>query len=176
MLYSMTFNAHDDGYVGKAFECALKTLLERKNANRVSPAGKTDFVYNRRYYEVKQNGGVAQYDANKKAFSGSRRIIYATHIVNTVTDNGNGTITVTLDLEQTEFFVLDREVFTAYLESTNGIKVNSSRGTMNIQTMYNYTKNAYHGARGKKLEKWARENALQDEILDILFDRIYGED
>ena len=176
MLYSMTFNAHDDGYVGKAFECALKTLLERKNANRVSPAGKTDFVYNRRYYEVKQNGGVAQYDMTKKTFSGSRRIIYATHIVNTVTDNGNGTITVTLDLGQTEFFVLDREVFTAYLESTNGIKVNASRGTMNIQTMYNYTKNAYHGARGKKLEAWARENGLEDDILDILFDKIYGED
>lgn len=176
MMYSMTFNAHDDGYVGKAFECALKTLLDRKNADKVSPAGKTDFIYNRHHYEVKQNGGVAQYDMGKKAFSGTPRIIYATHIVNTVTDNGNGTITVTLDLEQTEFFVLDREVFTAYLKSTNSIKVNASRGTMNIQTMYNYKKNAYHGARGKELEKWARKNALQDEILGILFDKIYGED
>ena len=176
MLYSKTFHASDEGYVGKAFECALKTLLNRKNADRVSPAGKTDFIYNHNYYEVKQNGGVAKYDLEKGAFSGSRRIIYATHIANTVTDNGDGTITVTLDLESTEFFVLDREVFTAYLESTNGLKVNVSRGTMNIQTMYNYTKNAYHGARGKNLEAWARANSLEDDILDVLFDKIYGED
>lgn len=176
MMYSMTFNEHDDGYIGKAFECALKTLLNRKNADRVSPAGRTDFVYNHRYYEVKQNGGVAKYDMTSNAFRGSRRIIYATHIENTVTNNGNGTITVTLDLENTEFFVLDRETFTAYLESTNGIKINASRGTCNIQTMYNYTKNAYHGARGKKLEAWARANHLDDDILDILFDKIYTED
>ena len=176
MLYYQIFNKEDDGKIGKAFECALKTILERKNADKVSPAGKTDFIYNRKYYEVKQNGGVAKYDAAKGAFKGSKRIIYATHICNTIIDNGNGTVTVCLDLEQTEFFVLDRDTFTAYLESTNSIKVNASRGTENIQTMWNYTKNAYHGARGKKLEAWARQNGLDDDILDILFDRIYEED
>lgn len=176
MLYSKTFHASDDGYVGKAFEYALKTLLDRKNADRISPAGRTDFIYGGKYYEVKQNGGVAKYSDYDGFFRGSRRIIYATHIVNTVTDNGDDTVTVTIDLEQTEFFILDRQVFIDYLISTNGLKVNASRGTMNIQTMYNYTKNAYHGARGKKLEEWARKNSLEDDILDVLFDKIYGED
>ena len=176
MTFTKTFNANDDGYIGKAWEYALKTILDRKHSDRLSPAGRTDFIYNKRFYEVKQNGGVAKYCEYDGMFRGSTRIIYATHIENTVVDNGNGTITVTLDLEQTEFFVLDRKTFIEYLESTNGLKVNESRGTMNIQTMYNYSKNAYHGARGKKLEQWARENQLNDDIIDVLFDKIYTDD
>lgn len=176
MTFTKTFDAHDDGYVGKAFEYALKAILERKNANRISPAGRTDFIYNSNYYEVKTNGGVAKYSEYDGFFRGSRRIIYATHVANTVVDNGNGSITVTIDLESTEFFVLDRKKFIDYLKATNGIKFNESRGTYNIQTMYNYTKDAYHGARGKKLEAWARQNGLEDNILDVLFDKIYGEE
>jgi hypothetical protein len=176
MIIEKTFNENDDGYVGKAWEYALKILLERKNADRISPAGRTDFIYNHSYYEVKQNGGVARYSEYDGMFRGSSKIIYATHIENTVTNNGNGTITVTLDLENTEFFVLDRKKFIAYLESTNGLKVNESRNTVNIQTMYNYTKNAYHGKRGKNLEEWARKNSLKDDILDILFDKIYTDE
>lgn len=176
MEFKYTFNEFDDGYVGKAWEFALKSLLERKNAHRISPAGRTDFIYNHNFYEVKQNGGVAQYSDFDGMFRGSKRIIYATHIENTVVNNGNGTITVSLDLENTEFFVLDRKTFIGYLESTNGLKVNKGRGTCNIQTMYNYKKNAYHGARGKKLEEWARDNGLNDDILDVLFDKIYTDD
>lgn len=175
-MYQKIFNQNDDGCIGKAFECAMKDILKRKNADEVSPAGSCDFIFNRKHYEVKQNGGVAKYDVNKKAFSGSNTIIYATHIANTIINNGDGTITVCIDLENTEFFVLNRQVFFSYLEDTNGLKVNASRGTVNIQTMYNYSKNAYHGARGKKLEQWARQNGLDDNILDVLFDRIYTEE
>lgn len=176
MIIEKAFNENDDGYIGKAWEYALKVLLERKNAYRISPAGRTDFVYNGQYYEVKQNGGVARYSEYDGMFRGSKRIIYATHIENTVTHNGDGTITVALDLENTEFFVLDRKKFIAYLKETNGLKINESRGTMNIQTMYNYTKNAYHGKRGKDLEKWARQNGLEDDILNVLFDKIYTDE
>lgn len=176
MIIERTFDEKDDGYVGKAWEYALKFLLERKNAERISPAGRTDFIYNSQYYEVKQNGGVAKYSEYDGFFRGSKRIIYATHIENTVVNNGNGTITVRLDLENTEFFVLERAKFIKYLKDTNGIKYNESRDTWNIQTMYNYTKNAYHGARGKKLEAWARANSLEDDILDVLFDKIYTDE
>lgn len=172
-MYKKIFNQDDDGCIGRAFECALKAVLKRKNADKVAPAGSCDFTFNRKHYEVKQNGGVAKYDINKKAFAGSNRIIYATHIANTVVNNGDGTITVYIDLEKTEFFVLDRKTFYNYLIDTNGLKVNASRGTVNIQTMYNYSKNAYHGARGKKLEEWARKNVLDDDIINVLFDRIY---
>lgn len=173
MLYSHTFHENDDGSIGKAFEFALKHLIEVKHPDRISPAGRTDFIYKHRCYEVKQNGGVAKYHEYDGTFRGSRRIIYATHIANTIVNNEDGTITITLDLENTEFFVLDRDVFIDYLERTNGFKLNKSRDTINIQTMYNYTKDAYHGARGKKLEAWARQNSLEDDILDLLFDKIY---
>lgn len=172
-MYKKIFNQNDDGCIGKAFECALKEVLKRKNAEKISPAGSCDFIFNHKHYEVKQNGGVAKYSNKKNAFVGSNTIIYATHIANTIVNNGNGTITVYIDLENTEFFVLDRKAFYNYLMDTNGLKVNASRGTVNIQTMYNYSKNAYHGARGKRLEVWARENGLDDNILEVLFDRIY---
>lgn len=170
------FNASDDGYVGKAFEKAMKTILERKNADRISAAGRTDFIYNNRYYEVKQNGGVARYAEYDKMFRGSTRIIYATHIAHTLTYVEGGMVDVEIDLANTQFFVLDRQVFIDYLTDTNGLKINESRGTMNIQTMFNYSKNAYHGARGKKLEKWAIDHQLEDDIIEVLFDKIYTED
>ena len=172
-MYEKIFNQNDDGCIGKAFECAIKEVLKRKNADVISPAGACDFIFNHKHYEVKQNGGVAKYDVNKNAFVGSKTVIYATHIANTIINNGDGTITVCIDLENTEFFVLDRQTFFDYLVDTNGLKVNASRGTVNIQTMYNYSKNAYHGARGKKLEVWARQNQINDNIIDVLFDRIY---
>ena len=170
------FNKDNSGCVGIAFELTLKKVLERKHSDRLSPAGRTDFIYNHQYYEVKQNGGVAKYHEYDGIFRGSGRIIYATHVEHTVYDLGNDRIGVEIDLANTEFFVLDRDAFIKYLTDTNGLKVNESRGTINIQTMYNYTKNAYHGARGKNLEKWARANQLKDDILDVLFDKIYTDD
>ena len=170
------FNKDNSGYVGIAFELTLKEVLERKHSDRLSPAGRTDFIYNHKFYEVKQNGGVAKYHEYDGIFRGSGRIIYATHVAHTVYDLGNDRIGVEIDLANTEFFVLDRQTFIDYLTDTNGLKVNESKGTINIQTMYNYTKDAYHGARGKKLEKWAREHQLQDDILDVLFDKIYTDD
>lgn len=174
MLY--TFNKTDSGIIGKAFEMAIKDLLNRKNANRVSPCGTTDFRYNAKNYEVKQNGSCIQYHEGEKIMKGSNRIIYATHVAHTIIEETETHLSIEIDLESTEFFVLDREKFIEYLKATNGMKVNESRGTMNIQTMYNYKKDAYHGKRGKDLEKWARANGLQDDILEILFDKIYTDE
>lgn len=170
------FNKDNSGYIGIAFELTLKKVLERKHSDRLSPAGRTDFIYGHKYYEVKQNGGVAKYSEYDRAFRGSKRIIYATHVEHTIYDLGNDRIGVEIDLENTRFFVLDRDEFLQYLKDTNGLKVNESKGTINIQTMYNYTKDAYHGARGKKLEAWAQEHQIDDDILEVLFDKIYTDD
>ena len=167
-----TFNKTDSGILGKAFEMAIKDALNRKNADKVSPCGQTDFRYNRKCYEVKQNGSCVRYGNTTTYIKGSNRVIYATHIAHTITDENDEHITVAVDLAKTEMFVLDRAEFLAFLESVNGIKINASRGTANIQTCYNYKKDAYHGRLGHRIEEWASENELEDDILGIIWDSL----
>jgi hypothetical protein len=165
-MYEFIFNTTDDGKQGKAFEMAIKQALKRRNPNRISPCGYSDFRYKNHCYDVKQNGTVIKYgDFSDKYIKGSSRVIYATHIACDVTDNGDGTTTVVVDLDNTTFFVVDRNEFVEFLISTGKVKVNSSRNTINIQTCYNYKKNAYHGRLGKIIEGWCFDNALDDEIV-----------
>ena len=170
MNLSYTFDKTDSGYIGKAFEMAVKEVLHRRNASTVSPAGRTDFCRGK-YYDVKQNGTVLQYNPGEAMIKGSSRVIYATHVAHTVEAVTDSTITISIDLGATDMFVLDRKEFIDFLLSTPGFcKVNASRGTLNIQTMYNYKKNAYHGKKGRVLEAWMEENRLFDDstVEDIL--------
>jgi hypothetical protein len=167
MLYQ--FNKTDSGIQGKAFEMAIKEALNHKNANRVSPCGSSDFRYNAKNYEVKQNGTCLQYHEREQYIKGSNRVIYATHIDYTVVSETAETISVTVDLANTQMFVLDKVEFVEYLASVNKIKLNSSRGTANVQTAYNYKKDNYHGKWGKVFEEWAFDHELDDDIIgDIL--------
>lgn len=167
-MFIHTAKKTDSGYIGDAFEMALKTALNRSNADRVSAMGKCDFVLDRKHYEVKQNGGVIRYAENARYIQGSSRVIYATHISYTIIGETEEEITIGIDLESTEFFVVDRVEFLQYLAEINAVKINASRGTANIQTCYNYTKNAYHGRKGKYIEEWARDHELENPIHEIL--------
>lgn len=164
-----TFNKTDSGIQGKAFEMAIKEALKRKNANSVSPCGCADFRYNHKNYDAKQNGTVIKYSSHKQYVKGSNRVVYATHIDYTVVSETAETISITVDLANTQMFVLDKAEFVAYLASVNKIKLNDSRGTANVQTAYNYKKDNYHGKWGKVFEQWAFEHELDDDIIgDIL--------
>lgn len=158
------FKKTDSGIVGKAFEMAIKKALNLPNADEVSPAGKPDFRYNRKCYDCKQNGTVVKYDQHTGYIFGSSRVIYATHVAHTLTIDGD-IATIEIDLGNTEMFVVDRNAFVDFL-LTNGLtKGNVSRGTVNIQTGYNYTKDAYHGRTGRKIEAWCYDNDIGDDII-----------
>lgn len=164
-----TFNKTDSGIQGKAFEMAIKSALNRKNAGRVSPCGVADFRYNSKNYDTKQNGTVLRYSEFSGYIKGSGRVIYATHIAYTIANEDEEKITISVDLANTEMFVVDRKEFVEFLLENGYAKENASRGTVNIQTCYNYKKDAYHGRVGRYIEAWARENMLDDDILaDIL--------
>lgn len=164
-----TFNKTDSGYLGKVFEMVIKDALNRKNADSVSPCGSADFRYKHRNYDTKQNGSVIKYSSHKQYVKGSNRVIYATHIDYTVVSETADTISITVDLANTQMFVLDKTEFVEYLASVNKIKLNNSRGTANVQTAYNYKKDSYHGKWGKVFEQWAFEHELDDDIIgDIL--------
>ena len=169
-----TFNATDSGYIGKALEMAVKNALNRKHSNRVNPAGIADFQYNRKNYEVKQNGTVLRYHEDWGYLRGSNRVIYATHVAHTVTEMTDTTVTVEIDLLNTEFFVLDRKEFLQFLLDNGYAKRNESRGTVNVQTCYNYKKDAYHGRTGKYIEAWAREHEIDDDIISLIYDGVEG--
>ena len=169
-----TFNKTDCGIIGKAFEMAVKEALNRKNSNRVSPCGTSDFRYNSKNYEVKQNGTCLQYHEGEKMIKGSNRVLYATHVAYTAITETETEITISVDLLNTEIFVLDRSEFLKYLLENGMVKINASRGTANIQTCYNYKKDAYHGRTGKRIEEWARENEIDDDIISLIYDGVEG--
>lgn len=160
-----TFNATDKGYIGKAFEMAVKDALKRKNANRVSPCGSADFRFHNKNYDTKQNGTVLKYSEFQGYVRGSNRVIYATHVAYDVIEQTADTITISVNLAETDMFVLDKQDFVNFLFSIGCIKYNLERATVNVQTVYNYKKNAYHGKKGKVIEAWASENDLSDDII-----------
>jgi hypothetical protein len=164
------FNKTDSGIQGKAFEMAVKAALNRKNADRVSPCGGSDFRMGAVNYEVKQNGTCIQYHEGDKYIKGSNRVLYATHIAYTIAGETEEQIAIEVDLLNTEIFVLDRQEFVAFLLENGMVKVNASRGTANIQTCYNYKKDAYHGRTGKRIEEWAREHEIDDDIVSLIYD------
>ena len=172
MIY--TFNITDSGYIGKAFEMAIKDALKRKNANAVSPCGVSDFRYFRRNYDAKQNGSCIKYNTNGQYIKGSNRVLYATHIAHTITAQTETEISIEIDLLNTEIFVVDKKEFVSFLLENGYAKQNASRGTVNVQTCYNYKKNAYHGRTGRYIEEWARENGLDDDIVNAIHEAVEG--
>ena len=171
-MKNYTFNKTDSGYIGKAFEMAIKDALNRKNADKVSPCGQTDFRFDRKCYEVKQNGSCVKYSFDGSFIKGSSRVIYASHVAFDIVAEDNENITIAIDLAKTDMFILDKTEFMDYLNEQGYLKINASRGTVNIQTGYNYKKNAYHGRVGRNIEAWASENEIEDDILGIIWDSL----
>lgn len=162
------FNIKDSGIYGKAFEMAIKKALKRKESFRVSPCGMCDLKYKHKNYDVKQNGTVLKYNLSSRYIKGSNRVIYASHIACTTVIEGD-TISVTVDLANTDMYVVDRNEFVKFLLDNGLTKGNTSRGTINIQSGWNYSKDNWHGRVGKKIEEWAFENDIGDDIIgDIL--------
>ena len=170
-MMSFTFNATDKGLYGDPCEMLWKYIAGIKDWDTVSPPDKPDFRYNHHCYDVKQNGSVLKYSPNQRGYvKGSSRVIYATHIEHTLVDNGDGTVTITIDMAGTQWYILDKREFIDFLKSINALKVNSKRQQVNVQTCYNYTKDAYHGAKGRKIEEWAYEHELDDDLMDRLME------
>ncbi len=171
-----TFEKKNSGYIGIAFEMAVKDALHRKHADRLAPAGKADLNYNRKNYDTKQNGSVLHYNADWRMIQGSGRVVYATHISYNVVAETETHISISVDLGATDMWCVDRKQFLDFLLNTEGFcKVNASRGTLNIQTMWNYKKNAYHGRKGRILEAWLDNNKLTDDpIVEDIIEGFYA--
>lgn len=174
--FSFTFDKNDKGKYGDAAEMLVKYACGISNPWTITEKGKPDFKLGRRSYDVKQNGTVIKYNANDRTYvRGSSRIVYTTHLEQETIDNGDGTVTVMVDMASTQWYVLDKREFIKFLESINGIhKVNEARNEVNVQTFWNYKKDAWHGSKGRQLEAWAWEHALEDDgIVDKIME-VFG--
>ena len=171
-MTNYTFKITDDGIFGKAFEMAVKEALNRKNPNSVSPCGTADFRYHSKNYDTKQNGSCVRYNPSGLYVKGSNRVIYAVHIAHTVVYQDEKYITLSVDLANTEMYCVDKKAFITFLLSINGVKLNSSRGTANIQTSYNYNQGKYHGKKGHIIEAWCQDNSITDTVIDDILDGI----
>lgn len=167
-----TFKKGDKGIIGKAFEMEVRRALGRKNANKVLPAGMSDLKYHSKNYDTKSNGSVIKYDSHRQYVRGSNRVIYATHVAYEVISENAENIAITIDLANTQMYVLDKTEFINYLFSVNKARYNQKRNCVNIQTAYNYKKDCYHGKWAIDFERWAFENELQDD--DIIGDILAG--
>lgn len=172
---TFVFNKENKGYIGEAFELAIKEALSLKGADKVSPAGQTDFRYNRKCYDVKQNGTVIQC-GTAKAIKGSTRVIYTTHVAYSVVSETVDSIVISVDLGNTDMFCVDRDAFVEFLRNSpkNLLKPNSKRNEINIQTVFNYSKNAYHGKKGLYIEEWLEANRADDDIIEDILDGYYA--
>lgn len=161
---------------GDGFEFCCKFCLDKQNADERSAAGRSDFK-NGKNYDVKQNGSPIKYAAikSKSYIHGSSRVLYATHIAYQIISETDTTVEIFIDLANTDMWVVDKKQFVEFLLNGKGlVKDNPTRNQLNIQTLYNYTKGAYHGAKYKVVESWLEENSLFDDpTIDDILDGFY---
>lgn len=169
---NIPFNIYGDG-----FEFCCKFCLDRKNAEKRSAAGRSDFKYGKNY-DTKQNGSPIQYAAIKRKgyISGSSRVIYATHIAYEIVNETDTTVEIFIDLANTDMWVVDKKEFVEFLLNGKGlVKDNPKKDQLNIQTLWNYKKGAYHGAKYKVVEGWLDEHQLVDDtIIEDILDGFYS--
>lgn len=173
--YVHTYKVTDDGRFGKGYEVEIKLALKRHNAVTISPCGMSDFRYNHKNYDAKQNGTVIKYPSHRQYVRGSSRVIYATHISYEIIGthwapdkDGNMCewVNFTIDLANTQMFVVDKVEFVEFLLEHNKVKINKSRGSANIQSGYIYSKNKFHGATSRLIEEWAFNHEVEDTVID----------
>lgn len=164
-----------DGDIGDGFEMIVKHFAGVKLWDRVSPAGKPDFAIGSRHYDVKQNGSPIIY-GDSIAVQGSSRVIYAPFVSVTVIEQTDTYRVLQFHLEDTEFFIVDKRAFVKFLQTSdkNLCKNNPTRQQLNIQTVYNYTKNAPHGKKGVYIRDWCYENEVDTDLKEKILEAIWN--
>lgn len=164
-------SAIQGGYI----EMIIKYASGIEKWDCISPAGKPDFAIKYRHYDVKQNGSPIEYGGGK-AVEGSSRVIYAPFIACELIEDTATYQVWEFDPASTEFFIVDKNAFVKFLRTSpkNLIKPNSTREQVNIQTVYNYSKQAYHGKKGQYIREWCIENEIETDFKDTILEVFYN--
>ena len=156
---------------GDPLEMLVKYYVGIKDWRKVSPKGEPDFAIGTRHYDVKQNGSVIEYANVKGYIKGSSRVIYAPYVVRDIVRRDEHGYTFSINLMETEWYVVDKWAFVRFLRSMEGYtKMNRDGTEMTIQTLYNYTREKWHGKKGRVILEWLKENHIADDpVNDLIF-------
>jgi hypothetical protein len=173
--YANAAGRFSDGDIGDCFEMLIKRFAGVKKWDRVSPAGKPDFQIGSRHYDAKQNGSPIVY-GDGIAVQGSSRVVYAPFVSITVVEQTAAYRVIQFHLAETEFFIVDKNAFVKFLlqSEKNLCKDNPTRRQLNIQTVYNYSKNAPHGKKGEYIRDWCYDNEVDTDLKDKILEAIWN--
>lgn len=173
--YANANGKFSDGDIGDIFEMLVKYFANVKKWDKVSPTGKPDFAIGSRHYDVKQNGSPIIYGKNAPV-SGSSRVIYAPFVSCRIVEQTATYRVFEFDLSNTEFFIVDKKAFVKFLRTSpkNLCKVNESREQLNIQTVYNYSKQAYHGKKAQYIRDWCIDNEVDEDLKNLILENVFN--
>lgn len=156
----------DNGAPGTLFELLVANISNPKDCRQeLKSQGRSD-VKHHYNYDVKQASSPIKY-GDKDYIYGSSRLIYAPFIKYEILAINDGIATIQVDIKEQDVYCIAKQDFLEIIESLGLKKNNKTRDTININTIWNYTKNAPHSK--KKLHELVtmleKYNLSNDELL-----------
>lgn len=154
----------DDGAYGTLWEILVADIVDPKEDRQDKKAqGLPDVIFQRKRYDIKQNGSPYEY-GDKKAIYGSGRVIYTPYIRYEIIEECWDYARIEIDVRQQEFYTIKRDNFIKIAKVFG--KHNPTRDTSNIQSIYNYSK--AEPISRKKLNAIREMLEMYDETADTL--------
>lgn len=156
----------DNSAFGTLFELLIANIANPKDCRQeLKSQGRSDVKYHYNY-DVKQASSPIKYGEKDYIF-GSSRLIYSPHIKYQIVDIVDNIATIEVDIRDQSVYCIAKNDFLEIIDILGLKKVNKSRNTLNINTIWNYTKNKPHSK--KKLEQLTDllgyYNIWDDELL-----------
>lgn len=155
----------DNSCYGTLFELLIANIANSKDCRQeLKSQGRADvkFHYN---YDVKQASSPIKY-GEKDFIFGSSRLIYSPYIKYNIIDIIDGIATVQVDIKQQTVYCITKKDFLEIINKLGLFKANKSRDTVNINTVWNYTKNKPHSVKklNQFIELLNEYNLTSDEL------------
>lgn len=155
----------DNGAQGTLLEILIANIANPRDFRQeLKSQGRAD-IKHKYNYDVKSASSPIKY-GNKDFIYGSSRLIYAPYLKFNILKIDNEIATIQLDIREQSIYCITKKDFLTIIEKLGLRKNNKSRDTININTLYNYTKNKPHSAKKlKELTYLLEQYNLSDDEL-----------
>lgn len=156
----------DNGAWGTLFEILIANIANpNDHRQELKSQGRAD-IKHKYNYDVKQASSPIKY-GDKNYIYGSSRLIYTPYIKYQIIDIVDNIATIEIDIRDQSVYCISKDDFLEIIDILGLKKANKSRDTININTIWNYTKNKPHSK--KKLAQFKEllgyYNIWDDELL-----------
>lgn len=155
----------DNSAFGTLFELLIANIANEKDHRQsLKSQGKAD-VKHHYNYDVKQASSPIKYGEKDYIF-GSSRLIYAPFIKYEILQKSDVMVTLKIDIKEQNVYCIAKNDFLEIIDMLGLKKENKSRDTININTIWNYTKNAPHSKKKlRELVTMLEQYNMQDDEL-----------